>query len=465
MSTHPGQITTTTPPRRTAAERARTFRGILVNTAVANLTTSYLWFSLTFWIYLETRNVIATGVTGGIYMLLLAGSSISFGTFVDRTRKLRVMQFAAAFTLVMFLIAGALWLISPQESISALDQPWFWAMAAAILIGAVVENMRNIALSTTVTILIDPDDRAKANGLVGMVQGMAFMVTSVLSGLSIGLLGMGATVAIAVVLTAAAFVHLLTLSLPEEIRPAPSDSTGAFDLAGSWRAVVAVSGLFALILFSTFNNFIGGIYMALMDPYGLEMFTVEQWGLAFAVASTGFIAGGAVIAKTGLGRNPLRTMLLVVMAMGLLGALFTIREWAWLYVVGIWLYMALFPAVEAGEQTVIQRVVPLERQGRVFGFAGAFEASAAPITAILIAPRRRALDHPVRPLRGRCPGARATAGHRHLTGDRADLPVRRHPDGHRRGDGLPHPGLPPGLRRVRRSRPCRQPCVRWTTPG
>lgn len=149
MSTHPGQITTTTPPRRTAAERARTFRGILVNTAVANLTTSYLWFSLSFWIYLETRNVIATGVTGGIYMLLLAGSSISFGTFVDRTRKLRVMQFAAAFTLVMFLIAGALWLIAPQESISALDRPWFWAMAAAILIGAVVENMRNIALSTT----------------------------------------------------------------------------------------------------------------------------------------------------------------------------------------------------------------------------------------------------------------------------------------------------------------------------
>lgn len=83
--------------------------------------------------------------------------------------------------------------------------------------------------------------------------------------------------------------------------------------------------------------------MALMDPYGLEMFTVEQWGIAFAVASTGFIAGGAVIAKTGLGRNPLRTMLLVVMAMGLLGALFTIRERAWLYLVGIWLYMALSP--------------------------------------------------------------------------------------------------------------------------
>ncbi len=53
--------------------------------------------------------------------------------------------------------------------------------------------MRNIGLSTTVTILVEPDRRANANGLVGMVQGLMFIVTSVLSGLSVGLLGMGWT--------------------------------------------------------------------------------------------------------------------------------------------------------------------------------------------------------------------------------------------------------------------------------
>lgn len=72
--------------------------------------------------------------------------------------------------------------------------------------------------------------------------------------------------------------------------------------------------------------------------------------------------------------------------MGILGAIFTIREWAWLYVVGIWLYMVLIPAVEASEQTVIQKVVPFRRQGRVFGFAQMLEAAAAPLTAFLIAP-------------------------------------------------------------------------------
>ncbi len=44
----------------------RTFVHVLVNTAVANITTSYLWFALTFWVYLQTRSVLATGIIGGV---------------------------------------------------------------------------------------------------------------------------------------------------------------------------------------------------------------------------------------------------------------------------------------------------------------------------------------------------------------------------------------------------------------
>jgi DHA3 family multidrug efflux protein-like MFS transporter len=158
------------------------------------------------------------------------------------------------------------------------------------------------------------------------------------------------------------------------------------DLRGSIAAIRSAPGLFALIIFSTFNNLIGGVYMALMDPYGLELFAVEWWGVVLGISSTGFIIGGLLVARFGLGRNPIRTMLLLVALMGVLGALFTIREWWLLYVAGIWLYMTLIPAVEASEQTVIQKIVPFGRQGRVFGFAQAFESAAAPITAFLIAP-------------------------------------------------------------------------------
>ncbi|MCD5345646.1 MFS transporter [Agromyces sp. H3Y2-19a] len=364
----------------------RTFLHVLANTMIANVTTSFLWFALTFWVYLETKSVLATGIIGGAYMLLIAVFAMFFGTIVDRHRKHRVMVFSSLVTLGSFGIAGVLYLLQPESALVDLGGPWFWAFSGIILFGSVVENMRNIALSTTVTLLVPVERHANANGMVGTVQGLSFIVTSVFSGLAIGLLGMGWTLAIAIAMTLVALVHLMFVRIPEE-RPVAEDGRApAVDLRGSITAIRAAPGLFALIIFSTFNNLIGGVYMALMDPYGLTLFPVEAWGVVLGVTATGFIIGGLVIAKWGLGQNPIRTMLLVVIGMGLLGALFTIREWWVLYGLGIWAYMCLIPVVEAAEQTVIQKVVPFRRQGRVFGFAQAFEAAAAPITAFLIAP-------------------------------------------------------------------------------
>ncbi|MFV0405417.1 MAG: MFS transporter [Propioniciclava sp.] len=363
-----------------------TFMAVLINTAVANVTTSFLWFALTFWAYLETKSVLATGIIGGAYMLLLAVFAIPFGTFVDRHRKHRVMIVSSLVTLTSFAAASSLFLVFPEATMSDLRQPWFWVFATIILFGAVIENMRNIALSTTVTLLVPTERHANANGMVGTVQGLAFIVTSVFSGFAIGFLGMGWTVVIALTLTALALIHLLTLRVPED-EPEPEDGKRpSIDIRGSIATINLVPGLFALLIFSTFNNLIGGVYMALMDPYGLTLFDVRIWGVVLAVTATGFMIGGGVIAARGLGRNPVRTLLWCVVGMGVLGALFTIREWQWLYVVGIWIYMCLIPAVEAAEQTVIQKVVPFRRQGRVFGFAQAFESSAAPITSFLIAP-------------------------------------------------------------------------------
>ena len=81
-----------------------------------------------------------------------------------------------------------------------------------ILAGAIAGNLRSVALSTTVTLLVPEDERDKANGLVGTVNGVAFAITSVFSGLAIGLLGMGACLVIAIVLTAGAAVHLMSIS-------------------------------------------------------------------------------------------------------------------------------------------------------------------------------------------------------------------------------------------------------------
>lgn len=361
------------------------FHAVLVNTLVANVTTSFLWFAVTFWVYLGTRSVLATALVGGAYMLLVAITGIPFGTYVDHTRKRTVMITTTVTTLLAFIASGLIYGTVGPGRILDLTGPWFWLFTGIILCGGVVENARNIALSTTVTILVPKQERARANGLVGTVQGVSFLVTSVFSGLAVGFLGMGWTIVVAICGLTLAAAHLLWVQVDEpQIVRDPARSR--IDLSGSLAAIRVVPGLAALIAFATFNNLLGGAYMSLMDPYGLELFSVQAWGVVFGLCATGFIVGGALVARLGLGANPLRTMLWLLVAMGLIAALFTVRELAWLYVAGIWLYMALIPAVEAGEQTVIQRVVPLGRQGRVFGVAQTVEAGAAPVSAFLIGP-------------------------------------------------------------------------------
>lgn len=366
----------------------RTFGHLLTNTAVANLTTSYVWWALTFWAYLETRSVLVTGVVGGAYMLLVAFSSVFFGSVVDHHRKLSVMRLATTVSLVVVALAGAAFLLLPERTLLDLGAPWFWVFAALVLSGAVVAHLRTIALSTAVTILVPADRRARANGLVGAVQGVGSIVTGVFSGLSVGLIGMGGTLLVAVVVLVATLGHLLTVRFPED-RVAAAGEAGArrrVDLRGSLVVIRAAQGLLALLVLATFNNLVGGLYLTLVDPYGLELFPVEAWGLLLGLASTGFLVGGGAVARFGLGADPLRTMLLALVALGVVGATFTIRESGVLCVVGIFLYMCLVPVVEAAEQTVIQRVVPLERQGRVFGIAQALENAAAPVAAFVVAP-------------------------------------------------------------------------------
>jgi len=363
------------------------FYQVLVNTLIANVTTSFLWFALTFWVYLETRSVLATAIIGGTYMLFVALFSIVFGTIVDHSRKKTVMVLSTVFTFAMFVLAGIVYLLSPKESLTDWQSGLFWLFSGVILIGGVIENMRNIALSTTVTILVPKEGRDKANGLVGTVQGVAFMVTSVFSGLSIGLLGMGWTLAIAIALTGVAMVHLFFVKIPEErIEHDPELEGKKVDIHGSIAAIKSVPGLIWLIFFTTFNNLVGGVFMALMDPYGLTLFSVEWWGVILGITSTGFIVGGMVVAKFGLGKNPLRTMLIVNIGIAILGMAFVIREFWWLYAIGIWVFMSLMPIAEAAEQTIIQRVVPLKRQGRVFGLAQAIESASMPISAFIIGP-------------------------------------------------------------------------------
>jgi DHA3 family multidrug efflux protein-like MFS transporter len=367
-------------------ENRRHFNAVLVNTFIANLTTNFLWTAVVFWLYLETRSVLVTSFLMGGYLLLVAVMGVPFGSWVDRTRKKAVMVVSQTITLVLFALACGVFIMSPRSTLVTLGSAPLFAFAALLLIGSVTESARGIALSTVVTLLVPDAERAQANGLVGIVGGLGFAVTSVFAGLAVGQLGIEWCLVIAMALTVLSLLHLWTVRIPEPEIVHADGAPKPVDFVGAWRAIREVPGLIWLILFGTFNNLLGGVVMALMDPYGLTLMSVEVWGVMWGVLSFGFLVGGAWVARKGLGSRPLRSLLLANVVMWVICFGFTLRESIWLLAVGILLYMALMPIAEAAEQTVLQRVVPLPKQGRVFGLATSAEIAAMPVSAFVVGP-------------------------------------------------------------------------------
>jgi DHA3 family multidrug efflux protein-like MFS transporter len=225
--------------------------------------------------------------------------------------------------------------------------------------------------------------------MVGTVTGVSFAITSVFSGLVIGSLGMGWAFYSALALTIAAFAHLGTISFREPEPTSTAHEPGDpryIDVRGAIAAIRGVPGLLMIILLAAFNNLLAGVFMALMDAYGLELVSVETWGILWGFISLAFIAGGIAVARFGLGPNPVRLIIAGNLVNWAVCAVFGLRSSIVMLTLGMIVWLGLIPVIEAAEQTVLQRSIPFERQGRVFGFAQMLEHAAAPITAFLIAP-------------------------------------------------------------------------------
>ena len=388
--------TATLDDAATGARMPPAFRALLVNTLATGVTSTFLWFALTFWVYLETRSVVATGVIGGAFTIANAVLGPVFGTYVDRHRKARALALTTVVAAACFAVATAVYLTVAPADLLRLRSPWFWVLVLVALFGSVAGSLRGIALSTCVTLLVPEPQRDRANGMVGTVTGLAFAITSVFSGLVVGGPGMGWAFGLSLVLTLVALAHLATIRIPEDA-PAPAQDGGAHavDVRGALDAIRAVPGLGMLIALAACNNLLAGVFMALLDAYGLELVSVEVWGGLWGAISLAMIVGGLVVAKHGLGPRPLRVILAANVLNWTVCALFPVRSSIVLLTIGMLVWLGLAPAVEAAEQTILQRAIPFERQGRVFGFAQMVENAASPLTAFLMAPLAEAVFIPL----------------------------------------------------------------------
>src|SRR5690606_35820583 len=174
------------------------------------------------------------------YLVFTAGFGFWFGSIVDHNAKKTAMLGSSLVSALFYGASLVILLLEPEGAFTDPYGPYLWGFVLLVMLGVIAGNIRSIALPTLVTILIPEGERDKANGLVGMVTGIGFLTTSVISGFLVAWGGMYATLLLALVATALVFLHLTFVSI-DEGRPQPTEGEKPepkrVDIAGTIRVI------------------------------------------------------------------------------------------------------------------------------------------------------------------------------------------------------------------------------------
>lgn len=191
-----------------------------------------VWFALVFFVFLETRSVMATSIVSGIYIAAVALSGFWIGSLVDRYRKKRVMLASGFVSLFIYAVGFAVYRGAPPGAFKDPGGILLWVFVPLLLAGVIAGNVRTVALPTLITVLIPEDRRDKANGLSGTATGIVFLVTSAISGFLVAHSGMQGVLILAMVMMVVSILHLAGLPLAEGNPAAASGRPPKLDFAG-----------------------------------------------------------------------------------------------------------------------------------------------------------------------------------------------------------------------------------------
>lgn len=363
------------------------FFHLLWNTILCSIANNFIWFALVFWAYLETKSIMVTSFIWWLYLFAVLISWIFFWAIVDHHKKKNVMIWSTWVALLFFSISAIIFFSFPLEVFTISSSIYLWLLIIAIMFWVIIWNIRNIAMSTMITLLFDDSNRDKANGILWIANGLAFWIVSVFSWLTIWFLWMWWAIIITIIASLIWIFHLLFLSFPiENFDHQIEEWWKKIDLIWTIKVISWITWLFGLIFFSMFNNFLWWVFMSLMDPYWLSLVSVEIWWFIWWFLSFWFIVWWLLISKWWVGKNPVKTLLLINVIMWIVCIFFTSISSIVLTTVWLFMFMAMHPYIEASEQTILQKVVPYNRQWRVFWFSQSVEQIASPLTAFFIWP-------------------------------------------------------------------------------
>jgi MFS transporter, DHA3 family, macrolide efflux protein len=356
----------------------RSFVYISIGQVVSALGSGLSDFGFGVWVLKRTESITEFSVM--IFMIALPRLALAplVGVIVDRYSRRRIMILSDVASAVLSLILAALALAERLP---------LWAIIGLLTLNACASTVHGLAYVASVSLLVKKEHLTRASGVAQTGLSAATIVAPFLGGLLIqridlvGVLAVdGASFVIAGVLTSLAVIPQVTREGSGPRRSFLQDTVAGFSYMRGLGGLLALNGFLGAV------NLVLAMGAVLKPPLLLSFSAPETVGAMFSVESVGFLLGGLAVSTWG---GPKRLLLgVLVGALGQFLALILVglRPSALLAGAGLFLAAVTLPLMRTSSRVIMQRKVPSDQQGRVFGAAQLVSQSAMPLAALSAGP-------------------------------------------------------------------------------
>ena len=348
--------------------------GQLISTVGSGLT----GFALSIWIYQETGQAAPFVYTALFSSLPIVMFSLFAGALVDRWNRRWVMILAdvgaALATLGVFLLYRS-------------GNLEVWHIYVSSFLAALFATFQLPAFNASITLLVPKEQLTRANGLVQTGLSVQGLISPLLAGLLVGIIGVSGMMLIDFATFFAAVGTLLLIPIPQpEMTEEKKAQKIVTDIQHGWDFLRQRPGLLALAAYIGLVNVMSTSVIALVAPLILSFSNAQILGLTETISSLGLLLGGILISTWGGTQRKMTGIYGGVLLAGL-GLMFGgLRSVFWWIALGIFLFLFPLPTVNAQLRSIVQVKSPADLQGRVFSVIFMIARLGPPIGFLVSAP-------------------------------------------------------------------------------
>ncbi len=347
------------------------------------LGSSIVQIVLIYWIFFETGSLTIVSLASFFSFLPIFILGPLAGVFADRwNRKLLIglSDFCQALTtlsliFLFFFNIRQVWLIIFINSIRSVFQAFHWPVVNAII-----------------PLMIPKKHLSRMNGINYFFTGLVNTMGPIIAGILLLLFPIDQILWVDVLTFLIAITPLLLVKIPPILKKFhPKHERSYFrELKVGFKAIKIVPGLLILLFVATILNFLGNPFNTLMIPYvsGTHSGSVENLAIVLSSIQAGMFVGAIiVIIKKVWNKKPLIifTGILIGEIGHLILALAPPQNFLMISIGGF-LFAFIVPFVNTMFLTILQTVIPPDKQGRVMSNVITIVTLVSPIAMLISGP-------------------------------------------------------------------------------